>query len=286
MHLLRRILVVLLILTAGPALAAGDTNWFYRGSDIQPDPAWTFGTLPNGLCYAVRRNPLPAGQVSIRLRMDVGALMETDEERGWAHFIEHMVFRGTAASADHEARETWQRLGANFGSDTNAVTQPTQTVYQLDLPHADHDSLATSLKLLAGRADTATFDPKVLDAERGVVLAEYGRRTELTVELGDLTRSLFYAGLIFPDRNTIGTEATLKAANPDGLRAFYERWYRPERATLVMVGDADPAAMEALIAAKFGGWRGTGPAPAAPDYGRVPRGPHPVPADAHPRPPY
>jgi zinc protease len=269
MLLLRRCLLALLILFAAPAQAAGDTNWFYRGSDIPPDPAWIFGTLPNGLHYAVRRNALPAGQVSIRLRMDVGSLMERNEERGWAHFIEHMVFRGTAASGDGEARETWQRLGASFGSDTNASTQPTQTVFQLDLPHADRASLDTSLKLLDGMADTASFDPKIFEAERGVVLAEYGRRTELSVELGDLTRSLFYAGLTFADRNTIGTEATLKAATPAGLRAFYERWYRPERATLVMVGDADPALMEALIADHFGGWRGTGPAPREPDYGRI-----------------
>jgi zinc protease len=269
MHLLRRCLFALLILFAVPVQAAGDTGWFYRGSDIQPDPAWIFGTLPNGLRYAVRRNPMPAGQVSIRLRMDVGALMERDEEKGWAHFIEHMVFRGTAVSGDQEARGTWQRLGASFGSDTNAFTQPTQTIFQLDLPHADRAALDTSLNLLDGMVDTATFDPAKFEAERGVVLAEYGRRTELSVELGDLTRSLFYAGLTFADRNTIGTEATLKAATPAGLKAFYERWYRPERATLVMVGDADPAMMEALIAAHFGDWHGTGPAPVEPDYGHI-----------------
>jgi zinc protease len=269
MLLLRRCLLALLILLAVPVQAAGDTNWFYRGSDIQPDPAWIFGTLPNGLRYAVRRNALPAGQVSVRLRMDVGSLMERDAESGWAHFIEHMVFRGTASFGDGEARETWQRLGASFGSDTNAVTEATQTVFQLDLPHADRASLDTSLTLLAAMADTATFDPAKFEAERGVVLAEYGRRTEMTVELGDITRHLFYAGLTFANRNTIGSEATLKAATPATLKAFYERWYRPERATLIIVGDADPAMMEALIAQHFGGWRGTGPAPREPDYGHL-----------------
>ncbi len=269
MPLLRRCLLALLILAAGPALAAGDSNWFYRGSDIQPDRAWVFGTLPNGLRYAVRRNALPAGQVSIRLRMDVGSLMETDQQRGWAHFIEHMVFRGTAVSGDEEAREIWERLGASFGSDTNAFTQPTQTFFQLDLPRADRDALDTSLKLLDGMVETATFDPAKVELERGVVLSEYGRRTQLNVELGDLTRSLFYAGLDFAHRDPIGTEATIEAATPAGLKAFYQRWYRPERATLVMVGDADPAMMEKLIAEHFGGWRGIGPAPAEPDYGHV-----------------
>src|SRR3712207_2034959 len=102
MNLLRRLLLPLLLLVATPVLAAGDTNWFYRGTDIPPDPAWTFGTLPNGLRYAVRQNKLPEGQVSIRLRIDAGSLHEEDQERGWAHFVEHMAFRGTKNFADGE----------------------------------------------------------------------------------------------------------------------------------------------------------------------------------------
>jgi zinc protease len=269
MPLLRRCLLALLILVATPAWAVGDSGWFYRGSDIAPDPAWTFGTLPNGLHYAVRRNAVPDGQVSVRLRIAAGSLNEEDGERGWAHFIEHMVFRGTRNIADGEARETWQRLGASFGSDTNASTEPTQTVYMLDLPHADRISLDTSLRLLADMADTAAFEPKTVDAERGVVLSEYGRRTELAVKLRETMLPLFFGGLKFAERDTIGTEATLRAATPAGLRAFYERWYRPERATLVMVGDADPKLMEELIEARFGGWKASGPAPAEPDYGRI-----------------
>lgn len=267
--MLRRLLLALLILVAAPVSAAGDIHWFYKNTDIAPDPAWTFGTLPNGLRYAVRRNAVPEGQVSVRLRMDAGSLHEADEERGWAHFIEHMVFRGTRHFGDGEARETWQRLGASFGSDTNASTEPTQTVFMLDLPHADRASLDTSLRLLADMADTALFDPKIVDMERGVVLSEYGRRTELAVKMREKMMPLFFGGLKFAERDTIGTEATLKAANAEGLRAFYERWYRPERATLIMVGDADPKLMEELIAARFGGWKGSGPAPSEPDYGRI-----------------
>jgi zinc protease len=286
MHLLHRCFLALLLLVAAPAWAAGDSSWFYRNSDIRPDPAWTFGTLPNGLRYAVRRNALPEGQVSVRLRIDAGSLHEEDKERGWAHFIEHMVFRGTKNFGDGEARETWQRLGASFGSDTNASTEPTQTVYMLDLPHADRASLDTSLKLLADMADTAAFDPKIVDMERGVVLSEYGRRTELAVKMRDMMMPLFFGGLKFAQRDTIGTEATLKSATADGLRAFYERWYRPERATLVMVGDADPKLMEALIAERFGGWKGSGPAPAEPDYGRIAEMPEPTAALAYPGSPH
>jgi zinc protease len=286
MPLLRRCLLALFLFVAAPVLAAGDSGWFYRSTDIPPDPAWTFGTLPNGLRYAVRRNALPEGQVSVRLRMDAGSLHEEDKERGWAHFIEHMVFRGTARFGDGEARETWQRLGASFGSDTNASTEPTQTVYMLDLPHADRASLDTSLGLLADMADTALFDPKIVDAERGVVLSEYGRRTELSVKLREMMLPLFFGGLKYAERDTIGTEATLKGADAAGLKAFYERWYRPERATLVMVGDADPKLMEELIAARFGGWKPSGPAPSEPDYGKVADVPRRTAAIAYPGSPH
>jgi zinc protease len=129
MLLLRRCFLAFLLLFAVPlAAASGDTDWLYRGSDIPKDPAWQFGTLPNGLRYAVRRNPLPAGQVSIRVRIDAGSLNEEDQEQGWAHFVEHLLFRGTKSFGDREARYSWQQLGASFGSDTNASTSATQTV--------------------------------------------------------------------------------------------------------------------------------------------------------------
>jgi zinc protease len=286
MSLFRALLLAFALLVTAPALSqtgaqTGDSSWLHRGSDIAPDPAWRFGTLPNGVRYAIRRNPLPAGQVSIRMRIDVGALHETDAEQGWAHFIEHMAFRGTASFADREARHIWQQLGASFGSDTNATTTASQTVYQLDLPRSDRGSLDTSLHVLADMASAALFDPDTVDAERRIVLAEKERQPELSRRLGDLSRPLFYQGLRIAGRNVIGTEATLAAADAEGLRAFYRRWYRPERTTIVMVGDADPAMMEQLIRARFGGWTPSGPAPADPDLGRIAQGPPRVGAIAH-----
>lgn len=270
MHFLRACFLSFALLFAAPLSAqSGDGGWFYRGSDIPADPAWKFGTLANGMRYAVRRNALPAGQVSIRLRIDAGALNEADEEQGWAHFTEHMAFRGTKGFADGVARQTWQKLGASFGSDTNATTSATQTVYQLDLPHADRASLDLSLDVLAEMADSVLFDPAIVDAERKVILAEKGREAELSQRYSDVSKPLFYAGLKFADRDIIGTDATLRGATAQGLRGFYERWYRPDRATLVMVGDADPAMMEELLARHFGGWNATGPAPAKPEYGGI-----------------
>jgi zinc protease len=295
MHLLRAASLAFLLLLAGPVLAQqppaspapaaqgnGDGDWLYRGSDIPRDPAWRFGTLPNGLHYAVRRNALPAGQVSIRVRIDAGSLHEADNERGWAHFIEHMLFRGTQNYPDRRAREIWQQLGASFGSDTNARTDATNTVYVLNLPHAAREPLDTSLTVLAEMMSAARIEQSAVEAERPVVLAEKGRRSEIGVRVGEISQRLFYAGLLYANRDPIGTDATLNAANAEGLRAFYRRWYRPERTTIVMVGDADPAMMEELIRARFGGWRAEGPAPAEPDYGHIAEVPQPVASLAYP----
>lgn len=299
MPFLRAASVAFLLLLAGPALAqppapaparavaqaapaSGDADWFYRGSDIPRDPAWRFGTLPNGMHYAVRRNALPAGQVSIRVRIDAGSLHEADNERGWAHFLEHMLFRGTQTYPDRRAREIWQQLGASFGSDTNARTDATNTVYVLNLPHAAREPLDTSLAVLAEMMSQARIEPAAVEAERPVVLAEKGRRPELSVRVNEIGQRLFYAGLLYGQRDTIGTDETLNGATAAGLRGFYRRWYRPERTTLVMVGDADPAMMEELIRARFGGWRAEGPAPAEPDYGSIAQVPQPVANLAYP----
>ena len=151
------------IRAARPRPDAGDADWLYRGSDIARDPAWRFGTLPNGLRYAVRRNALPAGQVSIRVRIDAGSLHEADNERGWAHFLEHMLFRGTHNYPDRRAREIWQQLGASFGSDSNARTDATNTVYVLNLPHAAREPLDTSLAVLAEMMAGARIEPAAVD---------------------------------------------------------------------------------------------------------------------------
>ncbi|HWH17944.1 MAG TPA: insulinase family protein [Allosphingosinicella sp.] len=270
MTFLRSCFIALLVLCAMPLHAQlGDSGWFYRGSDIPPDPAWRFGTLPNGVRYALRRNALPAGQVSIRVRIDAGSLHEQDHERGWAHLVEHMAFRANKAFADREARHLLEKLGVSFGGDSNASTSPTQTVYMLDLPNADREKLDTGLHYLSEALDSALFESAAVDAERKIVLEEKGRRPELAARMQEVTWPLFYAGLKMAERDPIGTEAALKGATSEGLRAFYERWYRPDRATVVIAGDADPELMEELVAKHFGDWQASGPAPQEPDYGRV-----------------
>ncbi|OYY77472.1 MAG: hypothetical protein B7Y43_11455 [Sphingomonas sp. 28-62-20] len=257
--------------------APPSTSWQHAGSDIPADPQWRTGTLANGLRYAVRRNARPTGNVAIRVRLDVGALMEADQEQGWAHFVEHMVFRGTPTLGDGEAVKVWQRMGARFGADTNAFTSRNSTLYQLDLPKSDAASVATATGILADMLANASIDAKLVEIERKVVLAERAARsTPLSEKFKIATNTLFIPGLLSARRDIIGTPETLAAASADRLRAFQRRWYRPERAVVIIVGDTEPSDLITAIETSFGRWQGDGPKPTEPDYGTLASPPTPA----------
>ncbi|URW75151.1 insulinase family protein [Sphingomonas donggukensis] len=243
------------------------TAWLYKGSDITPDPDWRFGTLPNGLRYAVRKNGVPPGQVSIRVRIDAGSLMEREGEQGYAHLIEHLSFRGSEHVPDGEAKRIWQRMGVTFGADTNASTSFTQTVYKLDLPMANETSLAESLKILEGMMSGPGLTQAALNAERPVVMAEAREQPGPQVRLGDLTRATLFAGQPLSNRSPIGTPETLSAATAASVAAFHSRWYRPERAVVVISGDMDPAVFERQIVRAFADWKGVGAPEPTPNFG-------------------
>lgn len=254
---------------APPGKVAVDTSpWLFKGSDITPDPEWQFGRLPNGLRYAVRRNGVPPGQVAVRVRIDAGSLYEGDAEQGYAHLIEHLSFRGSKYVPDGETRRVWQRFGATFGSDSNASTTPTQTVYKLDLPGATDTKLDESLKIFAGMMAEPTISQANLDGERPAVLAEQREAPGAQVRYGDALRQTFFAGQPLADRSPIGTIKTLEAATPASVLAFHQRWYRPERTVVIISGDIDAQVAADLVVKNFAGWRGTGPNPADPDFGK------------------
>lgn len=253
---------------ANPAETAAKRPWLYEKSDVPMDPAWRFGVLPNGLRYAIRRNDVPAGQVSIRVRVDVGSLMEEPSEAGFAHFIEHLSFRGSRNVPDGESKRIWQRLGAEFGSDTNAQTSPTGTTYALDLPRATDAGIDESLKILAGMLAEPNIAAAPVNAERAVILAERREGLSPMASVGDEVRKFYFAGQRLGRHSPIGTEPTLNAATAERLRAFHDRWYRPDRTVIAISGAMDPAAMEAKLQAHFGNWQAKGPAQPLPDFGK------------------
>ncbi|MBS0475511.1 MAG: insulinase family protein [Proteobacteria bacterium] len=254
---------------AAPAAApipAADP-WLYRGSDVPRDKEWSFGELPNGLRYAVRRNGVPPGQVSIRIRIDAGSLYESESERGFAHLLEHMVFRQSRYLADGAAIPAFQRLGATFGSDTNAETSPVSTTFKLDLPNATPASLDETFKLLSGMMIAPTLSEANVRTDVPIVLAEKRERGGTAERLADATQQTLFAGQRLAERPVIGTTETLEAANQTSVRAFHARWYRPDNAVIIAVGDADPAQLAALVRKYFGDWKAVGKLTPAPAFG-------------------
>lgn len=245
-----------------------DDPWIYSGTDIPRDPEWVFGKLDNGLRYAVRKNNVPPGQVSIRIRVDAGSLYETRGEQGFAHLLEHLLFRQSKYLAEGQAIPTWQRLGATFGSDTNAETTPTHTVYKLDLPNSTPASVEESFRLLSGMVREPALTQANINTEVPIVLAEKRERGGASQRVSEATRKLFFAGQPLAERNPIGTDETLRGATQDAVRAFHSRWYRPENVVIVAVGDADPEMLALQIEKWFSDWRGKGPVVPAPDFGK------------------
>lgn len=247
--------------------SGSDLPWLYKGSDVPVDQSWTFGALPNGVRYAVKKNGVPPGQVSVRVRLDVGSLMEQDHERGFAHFMEHLSFRGSKFVPDGEAKRIWQRLGATFGSDSNAVTSPTHTVYKLDLPNANRESLGESLKIISGMISDPGLSQQAINAELPVVVAELRERAGPQTKVQDASRELFFSGQRLASRAPIGKPETLQGATAKNMQLFHQRWYRPENLVVVIAGDGGPAMFEELIQEHFSKIRGKGEPGVIPDFG-------------------
>jgi Predicted Zn-dependent peptidases len=254
---------------AAPATLLADQQdpWLYRGSDIPHDKAWHFGEMPNGLRYAVRRNGVPPGQVSIRIRVDAGSLYESDAERGYAHLLEHMLFRQSKYIPEGSAIAAFQRLGATFGSDTNAVTTTTQTVFKVDLPNATPASLDETFKLMSGMVTAPTLSASNLKSDLPIVLAEMRERGGASKRVQDAMQKVLYTGQLLAVREPIGTMESLNSATPQSVRAFYQRWYRPDNVAVIVAGDADPAMLESYVRKWFADWPAKGPKPEAPSFG-------------------
>ncbi len=236
--------------------AAAQAPWPHAASDIAPDPAVRWGVLPNGMRYALLHNQLPPGAVSIRFSFAFGSLHEADSEKGLAHFIEHMAFNGSKNVPEGEMVKILERLGLAFGADTNASTNQKFTTYSLELPNASQELVDESLFLIREVAGELAFDAGAIDRERGVVLAEWRRGDNFQKRRNEQQLEFLIPGAYSASRMPIGDARTIETVSREALVSLYERYYRPERATLVMVGDFDVDAIEQKINAKFANWRG------------------------------
>ena len=244
-------------------------QWPQSVSDLKADPAVRFGALPNGMRYALRKQTIPPGQTAFRLWFATGAIMETDQQQGLAHFLEHMAFNGSKAVKEDEMVKMLERLGLAFGPDTNASTGFSETVYQLDLPRSDAETVDTSLMLLRETASNLTIAPDAVDRERGVVLSEERARDTPGYRVAIARMKFLFKDQRLPTRLPIGKVEVLKTAPASQISDYYKHWYRPDRAVFVAVGDFDLDAMEAKIKARFGDWKAAAPPLPEPDQGPV-----------------
>ncbi|WFT89461.1 M16 family metallopeptidase [Rhizobium leguminosarum] len=238
-------------------------------SDLQTDPDVHFGTLDNGMRFAIMRNTTPPGQVAIRFRIGSGSLDENDNQQGLAHFLEHMAFKGSTNVAEGEIIRILQRKGLAFGPDINAHTSYDETVYKLNLPKVDADTVSTGLMLMRETASELTLDAGAFDRERGVILSEERLcdTPQYRAALGIMNSRL--AGRRATMRAPIGKTDIISNAPVELVRDYYRANYRPDRATLMVVGDIDPAAMEIEIRQRFGDWKAMGLPPAKQDPGTL-----------------
>ncbi|MEO8842986.1 MAG: insulinase family protein [Kofleriaceae bacterium] len=216
------------------------------------DPQIVVGHLANGLTYYVMKHRKPETRASLWLAVNAGSVLEDDDQRGLAHFVEHMAFNGTKRFPKQDIVNYIEKVGMEFGADVNAGTSFDDTTYQLTVPTDQRDVLMKGLDILRDWAGDISFDAGELDKERGVVLEEWRLGRGAFARIEDQQWPVLFAGSKYAERLPIGLPETLKTAKRDLLVRFYKDWYRPDNMAVIAVGDFDPAEMEKEIQKRFG----------------------------------
>jgi zinc protease len=255
-------LVCAVALAAAPArvpaasahAAASQTQAALALDQVLPvDPAVRTGRLANGLQYYIRQNGRPANRVSLRLAVNVGSIHEDDDQRGLAHFLEHMAFNGTENFKPGELIIFLESIGARFGPHVNAYTSFDETVYMLDVPTDKPGFVERGLVALHDFAAGMQLVPEEVEKERGVVIEEWRGRLGAGSRLTDKQLPVLLSGSRYAERLPIGTPEILKSFPRQRLVDFYRRWYRPDQMAVIVVGDVAPAEAQRLIESRFGG---------------------------------
>src|SRR3954452_2086788 len=218
---------------------------------VPVDPRITIGTLPNGLRYYLRANKQPLGRAELRLVVNAGSILEDDDQRGLAHFVEHMCFNGTRHFPKQDDVAFLQSTGMRFGAHINANTSFDQTVFQLRIPTDNAGVIDRSLLILEDWAHAVSFDPEEIDKERGVILEEWRTGLGAGARMLDAQLPVLLKDSRYAERLPIGKPEIIRSFPYERLKKFYTDWYRPDLMAVVAVGDFDPAAIEGLIRSHF-----------------------------------
>ena len=236
---------------AGAARSAAPVDSFKLTAPLPVDPAVRVGQLPNGLRYYVRRNAKPEKRAELRLVINAGSILEDNDQRGLAHFVEHMAFNGTQHFKKNDIVKYLESIGVRFGADLNAETSFDETTYILPVPTDSAGILERSFQFLGDVAAGVLFDSAEVVAERGVVLAEWRDGLGAGERIRDQQFPIIFRGSRYADRLPIGKPEIIEKANPGPVKRFWRDWYRPDLMAVIAVGDAEPAKLEALIRSTF-----------------------------------
>ena len=219
---------------------------------LPTDPQTKVGTLPNGLTYYIRHNEYPKGQANFYIAQKVGSVLEEEDQRGLAHFLEHMCFNGTQNFPENSVIKYLESIGVKFGAQLNAYTSIDETVYNINnVPTARETTVDSVLLILHDWSHNLTLDPKEIDKERGVIHEEWRNRSSATMRIYERQLPKLMSNSRPGNRLPIGTMEVVDNFKPEALRAYYEKWYRPDQQAIIVVGDLDVARTEAQIKKLF-----------------------------------
>ncbi len=224
----------------------------YAQTLLPNDPEVRTGKLDNGMTYYIRHNEKPAQRAEFYLATNVGAIQETPDQDGLAHFLEHMCFNGTKNFPGKGILEYLQKIGAEFGRNINASTGIEQTTYMLNnIPVTREGIIDTCLLVMHDYSHFVTCDPAEIDKERGVIIEERRSRRTADWRIYEKAKHYYYGDSKYAGCTLIGSQENLETFKPESLLNFYHTWYRPDLQALIVVGDVDVDSVEAKIKSTF-----------------------------------
>ena len=216
------------------------------------DPNVRVGKLDNGLTYYIRHNEKPAQRADFYIAQKVGSVLEEENQRGLAHFLEHMAFNGTTNLPGMMLREYLQSRGIKFGENLNAGTGIDQTVYMVTNVPTDLPGLVdTCLLILHDWSSFIALEEAEIDNERGVILEELRTREDADQRIMEEILPIMYPNSPYANRLPGGLPEVVANFEYQTLRDYYHKWYRPDLQGLIIVGDIDVDAIEARIKEMF-----------------------------------
>lgn len=211
-----------------------------------------YGKLDNGMTYYIRHNEKPAQRADFYIAQKVGSVLEEENQRGLAHFLEHMAFNGTTNLPDMMLREYLQSRGVKFGENLNAGTGIDQTIYMVtNVPTMYPGLVDTCLLILHDWSSFITLAEEEIDNERGVILEELRTREDASQRIMEKILPVMYPNSPYANRLPGGLPEVVANFDYQTLRDYYHKWYRPDLQGLIVVGDIDVDAIEARIIEMF-----------------------------------